>query len=83
MFYPNDFFNICVLPQCMVYWIDFQNINTCTYQKTLPLTLFFMFSKLSKAFSESLKQKINFFISRKKAEDEASEFVVEFSKTEE
>ena len=29
------FFNICVLFQCTVYWIHFQNIHTFTYQKTL------------------------------------------------
>ena len=27
--------NICVLSQCIVYWIHLQNIHTFTYQKTL------------------------------------------------
>ena len=51
------FFNICVLPQCIVYWINFQNIYTCTYQKTLLRTLFCLFLKSSKAFSVSLSSK--------------------------
>ena len=35
-------FKICVLSQCEVYWIHFQNMHTFTYQKTLlhPLLLF-------------------------------------------
>ena len=48
-------FNICVLPQCIVYWIHFQNIDTFIYQKTLLLTLFCLFWKLLKAFSVSLR----------------------------
>ena len=37
LFCPKEFFffNICVLFQCTVYWIHFQNIHTFTYQKTL------------------------------------------------
>ena len=31
----GNFFNICVLSQCKVHWIHFQNIHTFTYQKTL------------------------------------------------
>ena len=31
----NLFFNICILSQCIVYWIHFQNIHTFTYQKAL------------------------------------------------
>ena len=37
------FFNICVLSECIVYWIDFQNMHTFTYQKPLPHTLFACF----------------------------------------
>ena len=33
-------FKIFVLPQCILYWIHFQNIHTFTYQKTLLYTLF-------------------------------------------
>ena len=50
----GNFFNICVLSQCIVYWIHFQNIHTFTYQKTLLHTLFYLFLKSSKAFSVSL-----------------------------
>ena len=46
------FFNICVLSQCIVYWIHFKNIHTFTYQKTLLHTLLFL--KSSKALSVSL-----------------------------
>ena len=48
-------FNICVLSQCIVYWIYFQNIHTFTYQKTLLHTLFSLFLKSSKTYSVSLK----------------------------
>ena len=30
----RKFFKICVLSQCIVYWIQFQNVHTFTYQKT-------------------------------------------------
>ena len=41
--------------QCIVYWINFPNTYTFTYQKTLLLNTFFScFLKLSKAFSVSL-----------------------------
>ena len=51
----RKFFNICVLSQCIVYWIYFWNIHTFTYQKTLLHTLFRLFLKSAKAFSVSLK----------------------------
>ena len=41
----GNFFNICVLSQCIMYWIKFQNIHTFTYQKTLLYTLFCLFLK--------------------------------------
>ena len=47
------FFNIFVLSQCIVYWIHFQNIHTCSYQKPLLYTLFCLFLKLPQAFSVS------------------------------
>ena len=53
-FVRNTFLNICVLSQCIVYRIHFQNIHTFTYQKTFH-TLFCLFLKQSKAFSVSLK----------------------------
>ena len=31
----RNFFNFCVLPHCIVFWIHFQNIHTFTYQKTI------------------------------------------------
>ena len=51
----GNFFNICVLSQCIVYWIHFQNVHTFTCQKTLFHKLFCLFLKSSKAFSVSLK----------------------------
>ena len=54
----GNFFNICVLSQCIVYWIHFQNIHTFIYQKTLLLTLFYLFWKLMKAFTVSLRTNI-------------------------
>ena len=34
IFSEGNFFNICVLPQCIVFnWIHFQNVHTFTYQK--------------------------------------------------
>ena len=38
-----------------MYWIQFQNIHTFTYKKTLLHTLFCLFLKSSRAFSVSLK----------------------------
>ena len=40
------FFNICVLSQCILYWIHFQNIHTFTYQKTLLYTLLLLVFKI-------------------------------------
>ena len=42
----GNFFNICGLAQCLVYWIDFQNIYTFTYQKTLLDTLLLLVLKI-------------------------------------
>ena len=47
----ENFSNIYILSQCIVYWIHFQKIRTFTYQKTLLHTLLCLFLKLSKAFS--------------------------------
>ena len=35
------FFNICVLSQCIVHWIHFQNIHTFAYEETLLLAFCF------------------------------------------
>ena len=48
------FFNICILSQCIVYWIHSQNIHTFTHQKTLLHTVFCLFLKSLKFFSVSL-----------------------------
>ena len=59
-FVRRKFFNIWVLPQCIVYWIHFQNINTFAYEKKILHTPFCLFLKSSKAFSVSLRSsKIN------------------------
>ena len=50
----GNFFNICVITQCIVYWINFQNLHTFTYQKTLLRALSCLFLKPLKAFSVSL-----------------------------
>ena len=41
--FEGIFFNSCVLSQCIVYLIHFQNIHTFTYQETLLHTLFCLF----------------------------------------
>ena len=48
------FFYICVLSQCIVHWIHFQNIHTFTYRETSLHILLCLFLKSSKAFSVSL-----------------------------
>ena len=42
----------------IVYWTHFQNIHTFIYQNTLLLTLFYLFSKLLKAFIVSLRTNV-------------------------
>ena len=42
----GNFFNICALSQCIVYWTHFQNIHTFTYQKTLLHTLLLLVFKI-------------------------------------
>ena len=39
LFVRRNFFNICILSQCIAYWIHFQNTNAVTHQKTLLHTL--------------------------------------------
>ena len=52
-FVLRKFFNICILPQCIMYWI--QNIHTLTYLKTLLRTILCFFLKLLKVFIVSLR----------------------------
>ena len=42
----ENFFKICVLSQCIVYWIHFQNIHTFTYQETLLHTILLLACKI-------------------------------------
>ena len=49
-----NFFKICVLSQCRVYWIHFQNIHTFTYQKHYFIHFCCLCLKWLKAFSVSL-----------------------------
>ena len=46
LFCPKNYFLTCVLSQCIVYWIDFQNIHTFTYQKTLLRKLLLLVFKI-------------------------------------
>ena len=54
IFSKGNFIVIFVLSQCIMYWVNFQNICTFTFQKTLLHTLFCLFLKSSKAFSVSI-----------------------------
>ena len=46
----GNFSNICVLSQCIVYWIHIQNMHTFTYQKTLLHTLLMLAFKIVESF---------------------------------
>ena len=54
----ENFFSICFLSQCKVYWTHFQKKHTFTYKKTLLQTLLCLFLKSSRTFSVSLKQRL-------------------------
>ena len=41
----RNLFDICILSQCIVYWIHFHNIHTFIYQKTLLHTICCLFLK--------------------------------------
>ena len=41
----GNIYNICVLSQCIIYWINIQNIYTLKYQKTVLNELFCLFLK--------------------------------------
>ena len=49
------FFNICVLSQCIVYWINFQNVYTFTYGKKLLYTLLQLVFKIIESLQCILK----------------------------
>ena len=53
------FFNICVLSQCIAYWIHFQNTNTVTYQKTLLHTLLLFVFIIAESLQCILKSLLN------------------------
>ena len=53
IFSAGRFFYICVLAQCLVYWINFENIYTFIHQKILLHALFCLFLKLPKTFKVS------------------------------
>ena len=55
-FVRRNFFNIYVLSQCIVYWINFQNTYTFTYQKTVFYTLLLFAFKIVKYLQCILKQ---------------------------
>ena len=48
-----------VLPQCLVYWIHFQNIHTFAYRKTLIHTLLLLVFKIVESLQCILKDIIN------------------------
>ena len=51
----GNFFKICVLSHCIVYWIHFQNIHTFTYQKILLHTLLLLVSTIDESLQCILK----------------------------
>ena len=51
----ENFFKICVLSQCIVYWIHFWNKHTFTYQKTLLHTLLLLVFKIVKSLQNILR----------------------------
>ena len=52
----ENLFKICVLSQCIVYWIHFHNIHTFTYQKALLCTLLLLVFKIVESLQFVLKQ---------------------------
>ena len=51
----GNFFNICVLAQCIAYWIHFQNMHTFTYQKILLHALLLLVFKMVEDLQRILK----------------------------
>ena len=60
----ENLFNICVLSECIVYWIHFQNIYIFTYQKTLLHTLLLLVLKIVESLQCILKCKLTEKLSR-------------------
>ena len=50
----GNFIKICVLSQCIVYWIHFQNIHTFTYPKILLHAHLLLVYKIDESLSVSL-----------------------------
>ena len=57
----GNFFEICVLSQCIVYWIHFQNISTLTYEKTILHTLLLLVFKIVESLQSILKSNFRYF----------------------
>ena len=53
----RNILRICVLSQCIVYSIHFQNIHTFTFQKYYYIHFYCFFLKLSIAFHVSLNER--------------------------
>ena len=60
--FQGHFFNICFLFQCIVYWINFQNIDTFAYQKAFlcKLLLVLKIVESLKCISMLLSSYVNF-----------------------
>ena len=56
----ENFFNICVWSQCIVYWINCQNIHTFTYLKALLHTLLLLVFKIVESLPCILNSKFLF-----------------------
>ena len=56
LFVQRIFFNICVLSQCILYCIHFQNICTFTYQKTLLHIILLLVFKTVESLQYILKR---------------------------
>ena len=53
----SNFFNICVLCQCIVYWLNIQNMYSFTSQKTLFHTLFCLLLKIVESLHSIFKER--------------------------
>ena len=50
----GKFFKICVLYQCIVYRLHFQNIHTFKYQKTLLHTILLLIFKIVESMKKAM-----------------------------
>ena len=55
----DNFLKICILSQCTVYWINFQNIHTFTYQKIFIHTVLPLVSKIVESLQCILRSSEN------------------------